>query len=49
MSKEWSVVLPAITTAFRDDLAVDYEFLASHCSWLIDNRCAGIVALGSLR
>jgi len=40
--------MPAITTPFREDLSVDHQFLAHHCSWLIDNGCKGIVALGSL-
>lgn len=40
--------MPAITTAFHADLTVDYEFVAKHCSWLVDNGCTGIVALGSL-
>ncbi|MEP6691393.1 MAG: dihydrodipicolinate synthase family protein [Gemmatimonadaceae bacterium] len=44
----WRGVFPAITTPFRDDLTVDHDFLATHASWLIDNDCRGIVALGSL-
>jgi dihydrodipicolinate synthase/N-acetylneuraminate lyase len=44
----WEGVIPAITTPFRDDLAVDVEFFAKHCRWLVDNGCTGIVALGSL-
>ncbi|HJT16809.1 MAG TPA: dihydrodipicolinate synthase family protein, partial [Thermoanaerobaculia bacterium] len=44
----WQGVIPAITTPFRDDLSVDHEFLAKHAQWMIDNGCAGIVALGSL-
>lgn len=44
----WSGVLPAITTPFRADGAVDHEFLASHARWLIGHGCRGIVALGSL-
>ncbi len=45
---EWKGVIPAITTPFRPDLSVDHEFLARHVLWLIENGCAGIVALGSL-
>jgi 4-hydroxy-tetrahydrodipicolinate synthase len=45
---KWHGVFPAITTAFKADLSVDHEFVAQHASWLIDNGCAGIVALGSL-
>ncbi len=45
---EWSGVIPAITTPFHRDLTVDHTFLARHCEWLVDNGCAGVVALGSL-
>ena len=44
----WRGVLPAITTPFNKDLSVDHGFLATHCKWLIDNGCKGVVALGSL-
>jgi 4-hydroxy-tetrahydrodipicolinate synthase len=44
----WKGVLPAITTCFTDQLAVDHGFMVEHCRWLLDNGCAGIVALGSL-
>lgn len=44
----WSGVLPAITTPFRADGAVDHEFLAAHSRWLVGHGCRGIVALGSL-
>lgn len=44
----WAGVLPAVTTRFNDDLSVDYTFVASHCRWMIDAGCTGIVALGSL-
>ena len=44
----WKGVTPAITTSFTEDLKVDYEFMEGHCRWLLDNGCAGIVALGSL-
>jgi len=44
----WKGVLPAITTSFTEDLRVDHSFLTRHCHWLLDNGCAGIVALGSL-
>lgn len=44
----WIGVMPAITTAFRDDLSVDHDFIARHASWMIDSGCTGIVALGSL-
>jgi len=44
----WKGVLPAITTSFTEDLQVDYTSVTQHCLWLLDNGCAGIVALGSL-
>lgn len=44
----WRGVTPAITTCFNDDLSVDHGFVAEHCRWLLDNGCAGMVALGSL-
>lgn len=44
----WKGVMPAITTCFNGDLSVDHGFMAEHCGWLLDNGCAGIVALGSL-
>jgi 4-hydroxy-tetrahydrodipicolinate synthase len=48
MSIHWQGVMPAITTAFDADLNVDHAFVAKHATWLIDNGCTGIVALGSL-
>jgi 4-hydroxy-tetrahydrodipicolinate synthase len=44
----WQGVIPAMTTAFQPDLAVDYDFVGRHARWLIENGCSGIVALGSL-
>ena len=44
----WKGVMPAITTPFNKDLAVDHGLLSEHCRWLLDNGCSGIVALGSL-
>jgi 4-hydroxy-tetrahydrodipicolinate synthase len=44
----WKGVVPAITTSFTEDLNVDYSAVTKHCRWLLDNGCAGIVALGSL-
>lgn len=44
----WHGVFPAITTPFHTDLSVDHEFLKKHVTWLIDQGCHGIVALGSL-
>jgi 1-pyrroline-4-hydroxy-2-carboxylate deaminase len=44
----WKGVMPAITTGFTEDLGIDHYFMARHCQWLLENGCAGIVALGSL-
>jgi 1-pyrroline-4-hydroxy-2-carboxylate deaminase len=44
----WKGVLPAITTRFTQDLRLDPAGIEEHCRWLLDNGCAGIVALGSL-
>ena len=44
----WSGVMPAMTTPFDSDLAVDHAFLAQHASWLLDNGSTGLVMLGSL-
>ena len=45
---KWQGVIPAMTTAFREDLSVDHEFVARHAAWMVDQGCTGIVALGSL-
>jgi dihydrodipicolinate synthase/N-acetylneuraminate lyase len=44
----WTGVMPAITTCFDERYQVDHKFMAGHARWLIQNGCAGIVALGSL-
>ncbi len=44
----WFGVMPAMTTPFTADLAVDHEFLFRHATWLLENGCHGLVALGSL-
>lgn len=44
----WQGVIPAMTTAFHEDLSVDHEFVARHAAWMIDQGCTGVVALGSL-
>jgi 4-hydroxy-tetrahydrodipicolinate synthase len=41
-------VMPAMTTAFDENLCVDHPFVARHAQWLIENGCTGIVCLGSL-
>jgi 4-hydroxy-tetrahydrodipicolinate synthase len=48
MNMNWSGVIPAMTTPFGPDGEVDYDFLARHFTWLIENGCSGVVALGSL-
>jgi dihydrodipicolinate synthase/N-acetylneuraminate lyase len=45
---EWKGVMPAMTTAFDDNLNVDHDFMAKHALWLIENGCSGLVVLGSL-
>ena len=44
----WRGVMPAITTAFDEQLNIDHGFVAKHCNWLVDNGCTGIVTPGSL-
>jgi 4-hydroxy-tetrahydrodipicolinate synthase len=44
----WFGVMPAMTTPFTADLAVDHAFLAHHAAWLLENGCLGLVMLGSL-
>jgi len=46
--RDWSGVIPAITTPFTLDDRVDLEFLARHAAWMIDAGCTGMVAMGSL-
>jgi 1-pyrroline-4-hydroxy-2-carboxylate deaminase len=44
----WNGVMPAMTTAFDENLNVDHGFVARHAKWLVQNGCAGVVCLGSL-
>jgi dihydrodipicolinate synthase/N-acetylneuraminate lyase len=44
----WTGVMPAMTTAFDTNLAVDHNFMAQHSQWLLANGCTGLVMLGSL-
>lgn len=48
MKTLWQGVIPAITTPFDEQLAVDHAALAKHCAWMLDSGCSGVVALGSL-
>jgi 1-pyrroline-4-hydroxy-2-carboxylate deaminase len=45
---QWKGVMPAMTTAFDEQLNVDQGFVARHARWLIENGCTGIICLGSL-
>jgi len=45
---KWKGVIPAITTCFKSGSQVDHAFMTSHCQWLVENGCTGVVALGSL-
>lgn len=45
---QWSGVMPAMTTCFDKDLAVDHAFMSQHARWMLDSGCTGIVLLGSL-
>jgi 4-hydroxy-tetrahydrodipicolinate synthase len=48
MSVNWQGVLPAITTPFTSDLAVDHDVLSAHCERLVAAGCVGVVPSGSL-
>ena len=48
MKMKWAGVMPATTTAFDQNLAIDHVFVARHAKWLIDHGCTGIVTPGSL-
>lgn len=48
MKMKWAGVIPAMTTAFKSDYSVDHASVAKHATWLVENGCTGIVALGSL-
>lgn len=44
----WYGVMPAMTTAFTEDLRVDHAFMTRHARWMLDSGCTGIISLGSL-
>src|SRR5258708_33658430 len=46
--RNWAGVFAAITTPFHADFSGDHTALTEHVTWLIENGCVGIVALGSL-
>jgi len=45
---KWKGVMPAMTTAFHPDLALNHQAIAKRAQWMIESGCTGIVALGSL-
>ena len=45
---KWKGVIPAITTCFKSGSEIDHAFMTSHCQWLVENGCTGVVVLGSL-
>ena len=44
----WTGVMPALTTAFDENLKIDHDFVARHARWQIENGASGLIALGSL-
>ncbi|WP_458246574.1 dihydrodipicolinate synthase family protein [Streptomyces sp. MAI_2237] len=46
--RPWRGILVATALPLTDDLSVDYDKYAEHCSWLVDNGCDGVVPNGSL-
>jgi 4-hydroxy-tetrahydrodipicolinate synthase len=48
MSVNWQGVLPAITTPFTADLAVDTARLQEHCQRMVAAGCVGVIPCGSL-
>ncbi len=45
---KWTGVMPALTTAFDENLKIDRAFLTRHALWQVENGVSGLVALGSL-
>jgi len=45
---KWFGVMPAMTTAFDEQLRVDHSFMRQHARWLLENGCTGLIMLGSL-
>ena len=45
---KWTGVMPALTTAFNEQLEIDHKFVTRHAQWQIENGVTGLVALGSL-
>lgn len=44
----WTGVMPALTTAFNENLDIDHAFVARHAAWQVENGVTGLIALGSL-
>jgi 1-pyrroline-4-hydroxy-2-carboxylate deaminase len=44
----WNGVMPALTTAFDENLKIDHAFIARHALWQVENGVTGLIALGSL-
>ena len=45
---KWTGVMPALTTAFDENLHTDHPFVARHARWQIENGVSALIALGSL-
>ncbi len=45
---KWTGVMPALTTAFDENLKIERAFLTRHARWQVENGVSGLVALGSL-
>lgn len=45
---QWTGVMPAMTTCFDENLAVDHAFMKKHAENMVDSGCTGLVMLGSL-
>lgn len=45
---KWTGVMPALTTAFDEQLKIDHSFVTRHAQWQVDNGVSGLIALGSL-
>jgi dihydrodipicolinate synthase/N-acetylneuraminate lyase len=45
---KWTGVMPALTTAFNEQMQVDHAFVTRHAKWQIENGVTGLIALGSL-
>src|SRR5208282_4484304 len=48
MKCDWRGVFPAVTTQFRDDLALDLEATARHAERLIQAGVRGLIMLGTV-